>query len=380
MKKNFTASLFFTLLSLVASAQTTTSIPDNYPSLGRGIRPLGMGNAFLSMKGTDDNALYYNPAAINDFDRNIDFRMPSPIVDFNTGMIDTVKDVFDLADDLDKETSDSGKTTTFNTFFNNHVGDFNSVNLLLPFFGVQHKRIAASVVLDSRSTISLRNRAFPNFELKTRNDGGVIVGGAHGFFFDDLQVGAAVKFLYRVGLEEIITMNDILAGSLDSQIGLDQWKKGFGVGGDVGVKYKVYDFESSVMEFLQPTVAATWQDVGNTRFSGGAPNTRQSMSAGFGIHPELGPAQFSILADFREINQKQDLMKKMHAGVEARFKELLFTETAIRGGVNQGYPTAGLSLDWPVFGIDVAFYGEEVGKTTRQKAVYHLATALNFVF
>ena len=368
------------LLISGASFAAQTSIPDNYPSLGRGLRPLGMGNAFLTVKGTDDNALYYNPAAINDYEKTLNFRLLSPTADINMGVINVVKDVFSLSKDLKNATTDSAKTDVFNTFFDKHVGSFDSVNLLIPMFGVRNKYFAMSALVDSRTTVAIRNRAFPNFELKTRNDGGVVLGGAYGFLFDDLQVGAATKFLYRIGIQRTVTTNDILNGSLADSIGFNQWGKGFGVGLDLGAKYKIPAFDVDLLDTLQPTVAVTYQDVGNTRFTGGASDTPQSISAGLGVHPDLGPVGLSVVADMREINQKESFMKKFHFGVEARLKEMLATSLAVRAGVNQGYPATGLTITWPFFGIDVAFYGEEMGTVTSQKADYHVATALNFAF
>ena len=52
-----------------AQAAPTVSIGHTYPSLMRGVRPIGMGNAFVAMPGTDENAMFYNPAAINDYEK-----------------------------------------------------------------------------------------------------------------------------------------------------------------------------------------------------------------------------------------------------------------------------------------------------------------------
>ena len=57
-----------TVASVTASAQVRqTSIPDRYPNLGAGARPLGMGSSFLTMPGSDVNGQFYNPASSDDF-------------------------------------------------------------------------------------------------------------------------------------------------------------------------------------------------------------------------------------------------------------------------------------------------------------------------
>ena len=85
MKKAFLLgglSLILVLGSSVAWAQTVT-IPAEHPSLMRGVRPIGMGNAFIAMPGTDENAPFYNPDAINDYEKQLHFKFISPTVDLS---------------------------------------------------------------------------------------------------------------------------------------------------------------------------------------------------------------------------------------------------------------------------------------------------------
>ena len=377
--KKLLGLIFFATLSANAWGFEPTNIADQYPSLGRSLRPLGMGNAYLTMEGTDQSSFFYNPASINDFDRGLSFGLVSPQLDFTTASIGLIKDIMDLSDDLSGQ-SDADQTTTFDTFFDQHVGEFHSLNLWLPLMSVQHRWFSLNLIADSRTSISLRNRAFPNFEVYSRNDGGVAAGTAYGFLDNSLQVGLGLKFLYRAAFSEIITTADAIGDNFGDTFEWDNLRKGFGVGADLGTKYQIPDFDTDVLDYLKPTVAVVWQDIGNTRFSGGAPKTQQSISAGVGFHPSFGPVDTSLDVDVREINQKRDFMTKFHTGVEARFGKFWPIHPAIRAGINQGYPAFGAGFDTRIFKFNVAYYAEEVGKVTRQKGNYRLATNLSFGF
>ena len=356
-----------------------TNIPDQFPSLGRSLRPLGMGNAYLTMKGTDSSNLYYNPAAINDYSQKLNFGVMSPSLDFSTATIGVIKDIKNLSHDL-KGKGNAAQTTTFDTFFTKHVGQFHSMNLFLPVASVQQRWFAANIILDSRTTISLRNQSFPNFEILSHNDGGVAAGTAYGFLDGSLQVGIVGKFLYRAVLSEIVTITDVTGGNFGDTFAFKNWKKGFGVGADLGAKYQIPDFDTDILDLLKPTVAMTYQDVGNTHFSGGAPSTPQSISAGVGVHPDFGFIATSLDVDMREINVKEEMMKKLHVGAEGRFGKYWPVHPALRAGLNQGYPAVGAGLVTRFLSWNVAYYGEEMGNTTHQKGNYRLATSLDFNF
>ncbi len=53
------------LLMLLCYVGTIKVHAEEFPSIYRGIRPLGMGNAFITV-ADDENTLFYNPAGLND--------------------------------------------------------------------------------------------------------------------------------------------------------------------------------------------------------------------------------------------------------------------------------------------------------------------------
>jgi hypothetical protein len=356
-----------------------THIPDSSPSLGRGIRPLGMGNAFTAAEGSDYNSLFYNPASQFDRSENLEWTTAFPLIPFemSTSVIGLIQDIFDLNDDLKNASTDSQKIDIFETFTNDHAGEFNSLFVQLPLVGVGNKYFSAMITGNSRTTISLRNRAFPNFEIKHRDQGGLVLGGAYGILHEDLQLGLALKFLYAFEMEQIITTNEIITGDIGDNLPKN---RGFGVGVDVGIKYDIPDTGIDFLDELEPAVSVVWQDIADTRFQGGVSRIPQSISAGFGLFPTFGNYDIAFLVDFRDINRRMDIEKKLHAGVEVWFPKIAGTKFALRAGCNQLYPAVGVGAKWRFLTWNFAFYGEEMGETTRQKADYRIANEVVFTF
>ncbi len=372
------------LFPLTAFGQAATTIPAEHPSTMKGVRPLGMGNAFIAMPGIDENAMFYNPAAINDFPKAYHFKFLSPVVDFSPGSIGLVRDVFDLADNIDAQGTDAGKTRVFRDFVNAHAGQFESVQVRLPAVTVMHKWFGVSLLADSRNTISFRNRAFTNIEVASRTDFGGVVGTAYNFkdllgIDQNLQAGVDIKVLHRLSINEIVTSDDII-NAADFNATLPR-RRSTGVGADIGIKADFPTFGASWLEVVKPTVALTYQDIGNTRFGNGVPDIQQSLSVGFALHPMLGDWQLHFANDFRELNQNSHILKKWSIGAEVMAPQLWgFFTPSFRIGGNQGYIAAGTSLDFKYAKLEFATYAEDAGRFGSTKQLRRLAANLAFGF
>ena len=368
--------LFFVTLFISSSSAfaENTSIGSEYPSLLGGVRPLGMGNAFLTMPGTDSNAQYYNPAAINDFEQKLHMTFVNPTLDVTTKSFGIIQDIQDLNDDIKAVNTDNEKRNVFDQFVSDHDNELHHIGLAVPLVQVRHKYFSVGLVTDSRQSIAFRNT--PALDFRSVNVAGISGGSAYGFFDDTLQVGGNLKVLYKASIEQNITSNDVVNDNIGEILGWSNWGKGYGVGVDVGAKYQL----PFLKDILHPTVAVTIQDVANTRFSGGAEDTKMSSSAGMGIFPTLGKFQLAVLADFREIEQRINILKKTHFGVEALSPKIAKMQFGLRGGMNQGYPAVGASAQFPVVKLDVAYYGEEGNEKDYDKANYRLAAQLQFGF
>ncbi len=178
------------------AARKATGIGEEYPTLMRGPRPLGMGNTFLAMPGSDYNAPFYNPAAINDYPSERHYQVVSPTAGFDPHFFDMVTDLLTLRRNLHSASTNAEKIAYFNQFTRANTGSFHTFETGMPLAQVRDRRYAATLIADNRSVISLRNQAFPNFEFRTRSNIGVVAGSALGFFDDQLQVGGNIKLLF----------------------------------------------------------------------------------------------------------------------------------------------------------------------------------------
>jgi len=87
------------------------------------------------------------------------------------------------------------------------------------------------------------------------------------------------------------------------------------------------------------------------------------------------------MLDFKNILHPQiTLNKSLHAGLELDFSPSGWFKTQLRGGVNQGYYTAGATLLLGIFNIEAATYGEEVGtsSTKLENRIYAAKFGMNF--
>lgn len=370
LKKHlFVLLAFIAILFNVSSASAQTLAQRTSPRMMQGTRPLGMGNAFLAVPGSDENAMFYNPAAINDYEKKFKFRFLLPTVEFSAKAINFIaSDIPDLADDLDAQATDAGKINVFNNFANNNTGRYEEVGVRGNVAIMMHKYITAAIFYNSDATIALLNPASSTIDLEAVSQGGVMVGSAYSFFDDHLQVGGAVKFIGRHMIDETITQRDVIASNNFNDI-LSATNFGFGVGVDLGVKGSL-PVQGKVWDFLKPQFALTYQDVGDTRFTGD-PVGRQQSSFNFGaaVFPEFWKLKSALAIDVRDIDHRTDFLNKFHAGYELTWPELskILRSVSLRVGVNQVYVTGGLTLDFKYFRIDAATYGRDIASQTIQK-------------
>lgn len=371
------------LLATTASAQTRqTNIPDRYPNLGAGARPLGMGSAFLTMPGSDVNGQFYNPASSDDFKQDWTFDIMNILAAVDAKSYTVYKDMKTMANDISNSTTTSGKVAAFQTFFNNNVGKYVELDTRIIPVSARTKHFTLTVITEANNVVSLQNRAFANFQMRSTGDAGVFATTAWELF-EGFQAGLAIKGIYRMALDKIVTTGDIVAQpNLSSIIGYSQWSKGIGVGADLGAKYTLPIWDS-----WAPVLAVVYQDIADTRFtafkagSGGKPaKIPQTVNAAVGVHPELGDFRLHLEVSGTELNQRKDLLLKTHAGAELEFPRFGFMKLSLRAGANQGYPTGGATLDFKLFRMDLLAYAEEVGMVKREKGVYHYGVEFGFKF
>ena len=96
---------------------------------------------------------------------------------------------------------------------------------------------------------------------------------------------------------------------------------------------------------------------------------------------KLGSFIIRTMIDFKNIMHPEiTFNKSLHAGLEFDFSPSGYFKTQIRGGLNQGYYTAGATFLLGIFNIEAATYGEEVGTSSNkvENRVYAAKFGMNF--
>ena len=367
-------------ISSFAFAQTLAGRTS--PRRMEGIRPLGMGGAFIAADGEDENALFYNPAAINDFEDKIHMQFVLPTVKTSYKAINFIaSDILNLADDIDAAATDSAKVDVFDAFAATNTGRYEEVGLQGSLVNFMYKWLAASIFYDTYSVIALTNPASNTIDVEAVSHMGLQLGSAYSFFEDQLQVGLAVKVLERHFVDETITQRAILASATFDDI-FDFNRFGFGVGVDFGVKGRL-PINAKWWKDLDPVFAATVQDIGHTRFTNDTGRSQQSATAGLAIHPNFWKFKNQFVVDVRDLEYQSDIINKLHAGFELSLPEIskVLRSFAVRVGLNQGYFAAGFGLDFKYFKLNAATWGREVAERSsyqKQSRMYGVQFAAGF--
>jgi long-subunit fatty acid transport protein len=297
-------------------------------------RATGMGNAFIAL-ADDANAIFYNPAAL------------ARVKGVHLHLIDTGLNV----DGMD--TAQRIKRAVFDGEYNNLIdpdkqflGFSFKPTLITPYFG-----------------ISIYNHSFGYFDMQSLQGSTVDV-----FAYNDLGValgfgiplsqyfsfGVGLKAVSRTGMDINMTPAQLIAdlGSSALQINNNVYealKKYMGVGYGFPLSGGVLITLPQITKSA-PTIrlAATVEDIGTTTFtkiSGANSPTPIRMTYNFGsalqytLNKDLN---LNVTLDLRHQFESLPFVKTFHLGTELRHRFF-----AIRGGVYQGYPTYGASIEFP---------------------------------
>lgn len=332
--------IMFALLGSVAHLHA-----EELPSLYRGIRPLGMGGAFITLSD-DENAMFYNPSGLNDVNGwNIDLLNPS--LEWSQNGSKLYKDFKDL---------DTSKQEDVATFMNNRVGEHQHIRAaVLPNF-VMHN-FAIGVLGQATGDIDVRNPGDPKVFTDLKVDFGVLVSGAYGFLDRQLQIGATAKYVQRDGIHHVYTATEIAANNFDP---LDQREKKSDSAFDLGMK-----FNPKVV--LSPSFAVVLQNITDLDF-GELGVIPQQLNIGAAINPNFWILRTTFAVEVDDLTKRieadKDLYKRTHLGAEVRFPKIL----SVRAGISQGYLTAGVGVDLWIVALSYATYAEELGAFSGQRA------------
>lgn len=347
------------LLCLGALQSPSLSMGTEFPTLYRGIRPLGMGGAFITLSD-DENALFYNPAGLNDVREFGGVGIVNPLVEVSKASIKLYNDIKDL---------DGNDIIEVTNVLNKHLGKHQHIRTAL-HPNLYFHNFALVILAQGTMDLEVRNPAYPEVVTDARSDLGGAVGLATGFWGRMLQVGASAKVIQRQGVKKTFTALDIASGNFDP---LEDMEKADDLSLDAGAKL-------NLPLPLKPTVAVVVQNITDLDF-GTLGKIPQQVNAGVAINPSIiGLISTSWVIEVddltKQVGGEEDFYKRVHLGAELRLPKIL----SLRGGVNQGYFTAGLTLNFWILRVDGAIYTEEIGTYAGQRDDRRYAAQISLGF
>ena len=352
LKKLKIQSIYIIICFLSIFIIASLACAKSYPSLYRGIRPLGMGGAFTAV-ADDENALFYNPAGLSNIDK-FSIGLINPLIEVSEKSIDLINDVQDTDMDDTGETSD---------LLREYVGEPQHIRVgLFPYVGFNIANAGVMIGGMAQETIDaeIRNPPWPEAHINFVKDIGLFGGAGLKLPFQGVRIGATVKMIDRESLEEMYTAADIADDDFEDMLE-DDLNSGSGFSADIGAIYTL-PFKSIV----KTDIGLTIQNIPEMDMGKAADVKTQ---ANLGVAVQKSFAKFTLIGalDYKDIShnigEDDDHYKRIHMGTELQFPVVF----AIRAGLNQGYYSAGASIDLWFFKLDVATYGEEVGAHAGQK-------------
>ena len=262
-----------------------------YPTLYRGVRPLGMGGAFTAV-ADDENALFYNPAGLSEIS-TLQLGVLNPLVEVSKNTIDMYNDAQDT--DFD----DTGEVTDF---LRDYTGEHEHLRVsLFPHVGFNVAGYGIMVAGLAQATVDLdvRNPVWPEAHADAVSDIGLLAGIGLNLPFTGLRAGASIKFISRKSLEEIYTATDIASDGFEDQVE-DDINSGSGIGIDLGAIYRLPFIESFDLD-----VGLSIQNIPEMDMGDAKPLETQ---ANFGLAAKKTFARFDLIAalDYMDLSNAHD--------------------------------------------------------------------------
>jgi hypothetical protein len=306
-----------------------------------------MGGAFTAV-ADDQNALYFNPAGLSQI-KVFSLGILNPQVEASENSVDLFNDM----SDIDKD--DSGAVADV---MRKYVGENNHIKVTTEIysgFRAGSAGVMVSALGQATADIRIRNLVNPVAQINAVADYGVIVGAGMDLpFVNGLKVGATLKGISRRSLNEEYTAETLADDNFDDIIDDDQ-EDGSGISADIGVLYT-----TSALKVTDLNLALVAQNIPEMDF-GDAMDTKTQFNAGIALSQKVMGMTVTEALDVYDFTDNaggdDSLEKKIHLGVEVALPVIL----SVRVGLNQGYATAGATLNFKAIKFDVATYGEEIG-------------------
>lgn len=376
--------------SFAADTSVSTTIHHQYQSP----RALGMGDAFTAV-ADDYTAIFYNPAGLA---RREDGQINLSISAEGTpGAVDFYNEYKDIEE---SSLSDSDKTTKYLEMIQNHYGDVYSVRVTpVEAVWVRPKWGVALIPMDLSVETAMHQQLGPTMNTTVYADTTLAVsyaGDLNWFDYGRFSVGITGKFVNRGFFSKGINAVDLAASSQIVQ--REDLLEGYTVDADIGMLWTPELPDEgfwSLLRAARPTFGLTVHNVAETGFGqslklinkdvkqDGTPEKLYRV-VDVGTKWEY-PAAWIFggrgVLDVRDLNHPDFSWKKgIHAGLEFDWTVKSWWKGHYRGGISEGYWTAGISAELGIFNLDLVSYANDVGtkNTPVESRVYGTRMSLDF--
>jgi hypothetical protein len=338
------------------------------PTGMRSPRGLLMGDAWTAVNN-DEYTLLYNPASLSRHGHDLTITPLNPSLT-GTYLVGE-KDRQDQLQDLD-----SNPTAVADVLF-----DF-PIHAGVGFFpGLKLFNFGFNVITSESVDMLLRNKIHPTLDVDYRSDRGFVTGfsiplGTHRLKSKTVSgqqtsIGLGAKYIKRRGIYDSfsLTGTDIL-DVLDSDASTEEILDRLGMTEDAAWGFDAGVEHVSRQGPLQFVLGLAALDIGNTKFNGNkdssgqkrqlAPNNDQvNIGAALLYRTSLFRSTFAV--DVRGLTEEMETMERLRAGFE-----LGIPGVSLLGGINSGYYSYGVALDFAMMRLNAGWYGVEAGGAYRR--------------
>ena len=187
-------------------------------------------------------------------------------------------------------------------------------------------------------------------------------------------MGLTGRHVKRWGGEQDILVTSLIG--TDDQALIESTITDKGTGNAMDVSF-LHSFDGD----WNPSIAAVWYDLGNTKFNpttgNGPPQQENNLVFGASAQRKIPMGTWTSSLEYKYIQQTGSLSKKIHLGTEVSLGLI-----DLRAGLYQGYFTYGVALDFSFLRIEAASYTVELGNSAGQSPSerYQASISLNLDF
>jgi hypothetical protein len=386
-------SLFATALGAApAFAAEDTTLSTTIHHLYQSNRALGMGDAFVAV-ANDYSAIFYNPAGLarrDDGQVNLSINIGG-----SPGTYTFYKDMDAIQKSDDSELQ---KQTDIAQLIQDNYGKTFSFRLApLEGIWVRPKWGVAFIPADVSMEMTMHQQVGPTADTIIYADSTLALSYAddlHWIEHSRLSWGVTGKFVNRGYLNKQLRSSDFAANS--KIIDKEDLLEGYTVDADLGTLWTPEMPDVGLWSFMRmarPTFGLVVRNIAETGFG----QTMKLLNKDKTEAPEklyrvvdVGsrweyPSAWIFggrgTLDVRDIGHPNfNWRKGVHAGLEFDWAVSSWWKGHYRGGLSQGYWTAGVSLELGIFNLDVVSYADDVGTLNSPKENRNYAVKLNLDF